>query len=209
MIPRCPEQLPANISTALRSLGRMWAECSVCPHIAQSTKTAWDSLLREWADDPLLPLLVRKSSLVRGSQINHSSGRSIVPTDNSPAQWVCHLALLDIVPSIQEIRDSITNDEIPVSFAHKSNERTERKYHRTLGRFSINKHGWQLCHIQDVGLNSRTPLEHTQINDLKAAFISLLSPTNFFVVPKEWGGMGDTVEFIEAFRNASSPNHAL
>jgi hypothetical protein len=205
MIPRCPDTLPPGISTLLRQLGQESAKSDICPRFSRKTRSAWDSLLSAWVADNSLPLLVRKSGLVRGSEVTHSSSRRIVPTDNSPAQWACHLAFRDIVPTVQEIHEYFRTDSIPMSFAHKKGEKDQRRYHCTLGKYSINKYGWQLCHVQDVGLKSRTLLEHTSIGDLKKAFTFLLSPANFFVVPKVWGGMGDTAEFIEAFRNAS-PN---
>lgn len=207
MIAPCPGQLPSNISKLLGQLGKLWAESDACPHIKKETKTAWDDLLHAWADDSSLPLFVRKGSLVRGSEIIHSSGRAIIPTDNSPAQWACHLAFRNVVPTLQQIRDNFHEDSIPVAFAHKREEYKQRKYNKTLGSYSINRFGWQLCHFNDVGLNSRTPLERLSIDDLKKAFTYLLSPSNFFVVPKVWGGMGDTDEFIDAFRKATSPNH--
>jgi hypothetical protein len=205
MIPCCPEKLPGNLSELLTLLGKLWAESDTCPHIKIETKRAWDNMLHAWSSDNSLPLLIRKGSLVKGSEIIHSSGRVLIPTDNSPAQWACHLALRDIVPTLEEIKDYIQKDSIPVAFAHKKKEQGQRKYHKTLGNNSINKFGWQLCHIQNVGLNFRTPLESSSIDDLKRAFISLLSPSNFFVVPKVWGGMGDTSEFITAFQIAT-PN---
>ena len=110
MITHCPEQLPSNISELLGQLGRLWAESDACPHIKKETKTAWDNLLHAWADDNSLPLLVRKGSLVRGSEIIHSSGRAIIPTDNSPAQWACHLAFRDVIPTLQQIRDNFHED---------------------------------------------------------------------------------------------------
>lgn len=206
MIPRCPDTLPSSISTLLRQLGQQWAKSDICPHISTETQVTWDSLLSVWQADNSLPLLIRKSGLVRGSEITHSSGRRIVPTDNSPAQWVCSLAFSNIVPTVQQIHEYLRTDSTPMSFAHKKGENDQRRYHCRLGKYSINKYGWQLCHVKNVGLNSRTPLENTSIENLKKAFTSLMSLTNCFVVPKVWGGMGDTAEFIEAFLNASPNN---
>lgn len=208
-IPQCPDQLPANIGDLVKKLGRLWAESEACPHIKKQTMTAWDKLIREWAEDNALPLLVRKSSLVRGSEIIHESGRSIIPTDNSPAQWACHLALRDIIPTRRQIHEYFLNDSIPVSFAHKKEEKEQRKYHCTIGQFTINKDGWKLCHISAVGLKTRSPLQVIDIKDLKRAFCDLLSPSNYFVLPKDWGGLGETPDFIEGFRNSASPNQAL
>ena len=118
-IPTCPHQLPKSIGEQIRAIGRVWATGEACPHIASPIIVAWDGLLEEWVDDVSLPLLVRKGSSIRGSVEVHESGRQIIPTDNSPAQWSCRLALRAIVPSLSQIRDMFRNDTIPVSFAHK------------------------------------------------------------------------------------------
>lgn len=198
-IPKCPDELPTNMSELVRKLGSLWAECIICPQIENNIKIAWDKILNEWADDNSLPLLIRKSSLVRGSEIIHFSGRSVIPTDNSPAQWSCNLALRGIIPTIFEIREAFKIDTIPVSFANKKGEENQRKYHCTLGQYSINKDGWKLCHISAVGLNSHSLLSNININELKKTFIDLLSPSNYFLLPKEWGGLGETDEFIQGF----------
>ncbi|HQG32929.1 MAG TPA: hypothetical protein PLA83_13440 [Deltaproteobacteria bacterium] len=198
-IPQCPDELPASISDLLIRLGNLWAESNVCPQIKKEIVIAWDTVLKEWAHDDSLPLLIRKVSLVRGSEIIHSSGRRIIPADNSPAQWVCHLALMGIVPTITEIREAFLNDNIPVSFAHKKEEKDQRKYHCTLGQYTINKDGWKLCHISAVGLNDRSSLSSIDIQELKKVFFNLLSPSNYFLLPKAWGGLGETDEFIKGY----------
>lgn len=198
-IPKCPDELPTNISNIVRNLGRLWADSNVCPHIENDIKISWDKLLSEWVDDTSLPLLIRKSSLIRGSEIIHSSGRRIIPTDNSPAQWSCNLALRGITPSIFEIREAFKNDSIPIAFANKKEEENQRKYHCSLGKYTINKNGWKLCHISAVGLNSQSIIRDIEINELKKAFLDLLSPSNYFLLPKEWGGLGETSEFIQGF----------
>jgi hypothetical protein len=196
-IPECPKRLPARIGEMIRELGGLWATSDVCPRIATATKTAWNAMLREWIDDCSIPLFVRKSSLVGGSLIEHASGRKIVPTDNSPAQWACHLALCDQVPPIQEIRDDFA--AIPASFALRALEKDRCVYNKTLGKYSVNKAGWKLCHIFAVGLKTKAFLDQMDIADLKRAFFRLLSPSNYFLLPMKWGGLGETDEFIEGF----------
>jgi hypothetical protein len=204
-IPTCPCPLPQDIGDLIREIGHLWANGAVCPRIASPTKSAWDALLMEWVNDPSLPLLIRKSSEVRGSVIIHESGRRLIPVDNSPSQWSCSLALGSHVPSRSEIQELFAKDAIPISFAHKKHEKAQRTYHCTLGKYSVNKAGWKLCHINPVGLNTAAPIRCIDVKQLKAAFINLLSPTNYFLLPLDWGGMGETPEFIQGYRNMPAP----
>ncbi len=120
-------------------------------------------------------------------------------TDNSPAQWACHLALGSRVPSLSDIRDGFEKDTIPIAFAHKKEEKERRRYHKNLGAHSINKAGWKLCHIVPVGLNKHVLLAEIDVSDLKKAFVDLMSPSNYFLLPIKWGGLGEVPEFVEGF----------
>jgi hypothetical protein len=203
-LPRCPEKLPVAVGELISALGQTWRESSERPRIEDSVLDQWSELVSSWANDSTLPLLVRKSSLVRGSELQHVSGRIIVPCDNSPAQWACHLALRGNVPTLEEIRAGFRSDLIPVSFAHKSGEHSLRRFHCTLRKHTVNKAGWKLCHIDPVGLRSRIPLREVPIEVLKRAFFDLLDPKNFFVLPITWGGLGEAPEFIRAFARAKT-----
>lgn len=199
-VPLCPKALPKNISDLVQELGTIWATSAICPRVSEGVMNAWSLLLQEWVADKDLPLLIRKSSLVRGKELIHTlSGRKIIPTDNAPAQWACNLALRGITPTLTQIRNDFVIDHIPVSFAHKANEKILRKYHCTLGKYSINKAGWKLCHIKSVGLATRADLVDIDISKLEQAFIDLLNPSNYFLLPISWGGLGETREFIDGF----------
>lgn len=198
-IPVCPVDLPDGMDTLIHKLGSKWANSDACPRVAENIKDAWDKLLNDWGADNSLPLLIRKTSLVRGSELRHAGGRTIIPTDNSPAQWACSLALRGKVPTITEIHEGFVRDEIPVSFAHKKNEREHRRYHCTLGKYGINKAGWKLCHINPVGQKSQAHLEAVEIEMLRKSFFDLLSPSNYFLLPINWGGLGEVQEFIDGF----------
>lgn len=198
-IPVCPISLPDGMDTLIHKLGSMWANSDACPRVAENVKDAWNKLLTDWIADDSLPLLIRKTSLVRGSELRHDSGRKIIPADNSPAQWACGLALRGKVPTITEIHEGFVRDEIPVSFAHKTKEREHRRYHCTLGKYSINNAGWKLCHINPVGQNSKASLETVEIEILKKSFFDLLSPSNYFLLPIKRGGLGEVQEFIDGF----------
>jgi len=207
-IPNCPEVLPQEMGQGLRDLGRAWVASKLGPTISSEVKDGWRALIKSWEEDETLPLLIRKSSAVRGSELIHSiTGRRLVPCDNSPAQWACHLAISGIVPSVEEVKDGFLNDRIPVSFALRAEQRQRRKYHCTLGGYTINKAGWKLCHVQPIGLRSGGAIEDLEIEKLRYAFRNLIDPANFFLLPMAWGGLGETNEFVEGVLEALSAGY--
>jgi hypothetical protein len=151
-------------------------------------------------EDDDLPILVRKGSSVRGSEIVHSSGRRIIPCDNSPAQWAFNLAYCGKVPTTNEIKEMFSSDRVPISFSHKKAGKSQRRYHCTLGKFTVNKKKWKLCHFENVGLKSTQSLEDIDIALLKNKFFLLLSPQNHFLLSLDWGGLGEVKEFIDGFQ---------
>lgn len=181
-------------------MGCEWAKNLDRPRVNEATRLHWDKMLADWRDMLEIPLLIRKSTGVRGSVLPHSTGRRIVITDNSPAQWACSQALKGCEPNIEDIADLFKTDMLPVSFAHKKAESLEREYNCTLGKHSVNKAGWKLCHIREVGLNCSAPLKDIAIETLKEKFELLLSPSNYFLIPKRWGGIGEVSEFIEGYK---------
>jgi len=48
-----------------------------------------------------------------------------------------------------------------------------------------------------MGLKSRRSLADIEIESLEQAFINLVSPANYFLLPKPWGGLGEAQEFID------------
>lgn len=200
MLTTCPTKLPPEFESLLKRLGRLWADSAICPQIPQQTLSGWNDLVNAWIEDEELPLLIRKGSAVRGSEIVHVSGRRIVPCDNSPAQWAFSVALSGEVPSVQDIRRLFASDKIPVAFAHKSNEKPLRRYHCTLGPFTVNKKGWKLCHINSVGLKSSQHLAEVRLEVLKEKFLRLVAPENHFILPLAWGSLGELDSFVSGFQ---------
>lgn len=201
-VEELPKPTPlSGMEDSIGDLGAQWARESSRPRVTRQTLEGWHALLHDWIADESIPLLIRKASTVRGSEVIHSSGRIIVPTDNSPAQWACYLAVTGVFPSIDEIKHRFDSSTIPVSFAHKPSERDQRRHHGTLGKFSVNKQGWKLCHIEEVGLKSRDRLEDIDMTKLEMAFCRLLDPSNYFLMPLKWGGLGEVNAFIDGFKS--------
>jgi hypothetical protein len=158
----------------------------------------WDALIARWADDRSLPLFVRKHAGNRGAVVVHESGRTIVPVDNSPAQWAFALAVRGDMPSLEWIHEQLAADTIPIAVALKAGERASARYRCTLNRCpSPSASGWKVAHITSVGLISRLALAHLPEDRLRDHFVRLMSPRSMFVVPRAYAGLGELPEFCE------------
>ena len=79
-------RISPELSKTLRNMGTIWAQSEDRPRLSPVIISHWDKLLEAWGASDL-PLIIRKSSGIRGSLLMHSSGRGIILSDNSPAQW--------------------------------------------------------------------------------------------------------------------------
>ena len=205
MTPLPHSHLPPDLSTGLRALGTIWANSEYRPKLPWATKAHWDTLLNEWmASD--LPLAIRKSSGVRGSMVSHSSGRRLVVCDNSPAQWAFSRAYEGHLYSLDDIRALLEADKLPFTFATKTAEKPHMCYRCTLRPpDSLGKRGWKLCHMQGVGLSTKTPIEQLPLERLLLHFTRLMAPSNHFLVPLQWAGLGEIPEFIGEVEAIEAP----
>jgi hypothetical protein len=196
--------IPPELLQKAQELGRLWAESSERPRLSSAMKKHWDALIEEWVTDSEMPLAVRKmGSGVRGGVVIHGgSGREVVLADNSPAQWAFSCALQDRQYSIGDLKNLIESDRIPFTFATKRAERSEVKYKATLSTCAVNlnSQGWKLCHIVPVGLKSRTLVQDLSVGQLENHLRLLLKPSNHFLVPKSWAGLGEIPEVIQEIR---------
>lgn len=199
-IPKCSEKLPDDISQMIRELGKQWKQSAINHIIKQEIINKWDNLIDEWFNTSDISIIVRKSGGKRGDEITHKTGRKIIISDNSPAQWVCYKALQGIVPTLDDIQEYLGKDEIPISFATKTAEKDSLKYKCTLKNYSINKHGWKLSHKKGVGLKSKKDISDIDMDKLKESFLNLMKPSNFFIVPLKWGSLGELPEFIDEMK---------
>ena len=100
--------------------------------------------------------------------------------------------------SIDEIGIQLESDAIPFAYIAKRSERPQMKYKKTLtAADNLNKFGWKLCHINPIGLRNRTSLEELPIRQLTTHFQLLLNPSNHFLVPLSWQGLGEVPEMID------------
>ncbi len=150
-----------------------------------------------------MPLFVRRLRAGRGSVLPHQSGRSLVPTDNSPANWALSFALSGECPTLDEVRAFVKADAIPVAMAMRKPEREKAAFRCTRAKGAqLNALGWKVAHVRDVGLGQRVELTTAPLERLVEHFQRFMSPSNMFVVPLRWAGLAELPEVIEAVSRA-------
>jgi len=194
------DKVGPEIRGMISEIGKKWRVSDSNPVHSLDLIVAWDELIRKWKDDKQMPLVVRKQTELRGSEIDHKTNRKIIITDNSFSQWIMFHVLRDKKFTLEEIREMLQKDEIPFSFAIKKGDEGKIKYKRSVGKYSVNKLGWKLCHIFGVGIGTPIPIEKVPIEILEDHFTKLGSPSNMFLVPLEIGGIGEIDEFIQEQR---------
>jgi hypothetical protein len=193
---------PTAISDKLREIGAAWAHATERPRVSSYVKRRWEELIDAWAISNL-PLIIRKSGGVRGAAVMHCSGREIVLADNSPAQWAFIRAYAGHAYSLPDIQQMLIRDAIPFAYATKTAEKAQMKFRCTLhSTDNVNKCGWKLCHIDDIGLSTRTPVVQLPLAKLVDHFKLFIKPSNHFLVPLNWAGLGEVREFIGEIRDA-------
>jgi hypothetical protein len=166
----------------------------------------WERLLDAWIADESLPLLIRKFRQNRGSMVRTAFGRSVVPTDNSPAQWAFAVAYQGECPKISDVASLLTDGRIPIAMALSSGaEKNGAVYRGLRGRCpGTAEAGWKLAHITPVGLRGRGALDGYGREALERHFRLLMSPANMLVLPAAWAGLAEVNEFLAGFRAASA-----
>jgi hypothetical protein len=179
--------------------------------VDEAVQRRWDTLLYDWLACEQAPLLIRKSSMNRGTIYAHPSGRAIVLTDNAPANWALSAAVLGMVPTLNEALEALRTGTLPVTMAFKAAEKKHAVFKGVLSKMrnppNLNLLGWKVCHIDGVAGEDRRPmLDKRDLPSLKEEMRRLLSPSNMFVVHKERGGLtfgyGEQIDFIRVFREA-------
>jgi hypothetical protein len=199
--PRVRDSLLADMAELVTRLALLWVKEPSRPRPTPGVLEHWDRLIEGWSDEVSLPLYVRKSDNNRGAVISHPSGRRIVPTDNSPAQWAFALAVLGEQPSLEDIRRLIDEDRVPIAMILNAKEKATARYHRTLGKtVHLNAAGWKVAHVDPVGLTSRTSLLNVAEPTLRSHFRKLMAPRNMFAIPLRYAGLGELPEFCDAIR---------
>lgn len=97
--------------------------------------------------------------------------------------------------TLSQIKELLSQKELPIAFIATKDIKAKAKYSKPLGSNPLQ--GWQLCHIESVGFNTRTSIENLEISDIEDHFRKYVNPNNMFVLPKKIGYLGEIDVFIE------------
>jgi hypothetical protein len=200
-LPLCPSPLPEDLDRGLSALGSMWAKHPARPRLNAAVIRHWDELIHQWTIDASLPLLVRKQEkgVARGEVMVHESGRELVWTDNSPASWSFMLAFAQVMPTLEEIRERLDRNEVPVAMVIDREMVARSRYKCSRVKVTNpNIYRWKVCHRRPVVLAGRGTVKQRPLKLLQEHFKRFLSPSNMFLVPLELGGLGELPHFIQA-----------
>ncbi len=203
-LDQCPDELPACLRKHAKDFAEAWINSELRPTVSAKILGCWDRLIAEWVETDDILIYIRRNRGDRGSIIQHDSGRQLVPVDNSTAQWAYALALGGICPTVDQVRQLVREDKIPVAMVLKKPEAAKATYKCLIGDWSLNVFGWKLCHIEPVRFRSKIDITATPIEHFKAHFVKFMSPSNTFLVPKVWSGLGELPEMIELARAADA-----
>jgi len=163
--------------------------------------SAWEGLLERWVADAVMPLFVRESRLLRGSETAHHSGRMLVPVDNSPPQWLFRQLFEPTAPTYAERQATLDGNSIEVGMIVCAAEREVARYRAKCGDRGMNHLGWKLAHVQPVGRGNGN-ITTMPVEQLHGHFWRSMRPTNMVVVPRRWAGLAEVAAFLDALKAA-------
>ncbi|MEX2642321.1 MAG: hypothetical protein WD270_02630 [Acetobacterales bacterium] len=175
-----------ELSCLLEKLGHKWANSAHRPRPSADTLKEWDEFIDRWVDSDL-PLLFRDIRR-RGDLTVATCGRRLLFTDNSPASWAFHQALLGHIPDLSAWDSDNLTKYVPISFVGGG----------SISKRHINKAGWKVCHIESVSDRKRVKVEEAEYDWLLQRFRRFMSPRNMFLVPKVISGVGEIPAVLDA-----------
>ena len=184
-----------EIRMKIKEIGTLWRKSPNNPQIDVEVLENWNNLIEEWIADKDMPLIIRKETNKRGQSFVHPCGREIIVSDNTVAIWVYNNVLKGIVFTLSQIKELLSQKELPMVFMATKEIKANAKYTKPLGSYALPN--WKLCHIQLVGFNTNTSIEDLEISDIEDHFRKYVNPNNMFVLPKEIGYLGEIDVFIE------------
>lgn len=184
-----------EIRMKIKEIGALWHDSPNNPQIDIEVLRRWDNLIEEWIADKNMPLIIRKEANKRGQSFVHPCGREIIISDNTVAIWAYNNVLKGTVFTLSQIKELLSQKELPMVFMATKEIKANAKYTKPLGSYAMPD--WKLCHIQPVGFNTNTSIENLEISDIENHFRKYVNPNNMFVLPKEIGYLGEIDVFID------------
>jgi hypothetical protein len=202
VLPSAPAGAHSWATEPIEQLARTWSAHPERPRLDEAGKRRWDELIDWWVGDSEHPLPVRSKSTGRRGSVAELARRTVVFTDNSPAQWIFARAVLQgWTPSVSELDAALAAKDMPVAQILRRDERETATWTATLARVpSTGALGWRLHHIDPVSTGKK--IEAWTADDIEGHARRFLSPSNMFVLPSELKGLGEVPGFIEAMAQA-------
>ena len=170
-----------KIRMKIKEIGTLWRNSPNNPQIDVEVLENWSNLIEEWIADKDMPLIIRKETNKRGQSFVHPCGREIIVSDNTVAIWAYSNVLKGTVFTLSQIKELLSQKELPVVFMATKDIKAKAKYTKPLGSYALSD--WKLCHIQPVGFNTHTSIEDLEISDIEDHFRKYVNPNNMFVLP--------------------------
>jgi hypothetical protein len=150
----------------------------------------WDEVLNQWINDSTLPLFSRKSSSLRGSSFVHEAGRTLIITDNTPAQWIYRRVVLNGEKlTLLDISEALMKRSFPLAMMVKKSEREHLIDSQvSKGSFKVDNEVWKIAHIKQIAL-ART--KSPGINDHIEHHRRFLSLDNMYIIRKDFSGIAE------------------
>ena len=187
-----------KIRMKIKEIGTLWRNSPNNPQIDVEVLENWSNLIEEWIADKDMPLIIRKETNKRGQSFVHPCGREIIVSDNTVAIWAYSNVLKGTVFTLSQIKELLSQKELPVVFMATKDIKAKAKYTKPLGSYALSD--WKLCHIQPVGFNTHTSIEDLEISDIEDHFRKYVNPNNMFVLPKEIGYLGELDVLLEELK---------
>lgn len=146
-----------EIRSKIKEIGTLWRNSANNPKIDIEVLKKWDNLIEEWVTDKNMPLIIRKETNKRGQSFIHPCGREVIISDNTIAIWVYNNVLKGKVFTLSQIKELLSQNEIPMVFIATKEVKEKAKYSKPLGSYALPE--WKVCHIQPVGFNTNTKIE--------------------------------------------------
>jgi hypothetical protein len=191
---------PDYLDPGIRALANDWRLDPLRPVVSPDVIESYEEQLKIWLSDSTLPLLVRKHQRNRGHITDHHTGRKIVHCDNASANYFLSSALFDYPFAAKEVPEKLESGELPVGMIADAGATYKGHQSVNMDPPNLNTLNFKICHIEPVGIGYGD-ITQMDIERLKDHMYRFLSVKNMFLLPKQYGALGELDAFVEVFRD--------
>jgi len=192
--------VPEYLDSGIRELAIQWQSDTLRLVVHPDQIESYEEQLKNWLADKSLPLLIRKYRRDRGHTKSHKSGRTLVPCDNAPANYFLSSALFDYPFAAKEVPERLESGELPVGMIADAGATYKGHQSVNMDPPNLNTLNFKICHIEPVGIGYGD-ITQMDIERLKDHMYRFLSVKNMFLLPKQYGALGELDAFVEVFRD--------